>query len=237
MAETLRDSATAAAAPELLAHHFTQAGLIETAVEWWGKAGQRSLARSALIEAAAQFKRALDQIAALTATPALRREQIKLQIALIHPLYHWKGPGAPETKAAAERARLLIEQAEALGEPPEDRLLLFSVLYGFWVANYIAFNGDFVRELAAQFLALAEKQGATVPLMIGHRLVGTSLLHTGDIAEGRAHLDRAIALFDPAEHRALATRFGQDIRVAILSWRPAALWRLVPGIIDARNVV
>ncbi len=237
VAETLRDSATAAAAPELLAHHFTQAGLIETAVEWWGKAGQRSLARSALIEAAAQFKRALDQIAALTATPALRREQIKLQIALIHPLYHWKGPGAPETKAAAERARLLIEQAEALGEPPEDRLLLFSVLYGFWVANYIAFNGDFVRELAAQFLALAEKQGATVPLMIGHRLVGTSLLHTGDIAEGRAHLDRAIALFDPAEHRALATRFGQDIRVAILSWRPAALWRLVPGIIDARNVV
>jgi predicted ATPase len=62
--------------------------------------------------------------------------------------------------------------------------------------------------------------------MIGHRLVGTSLLHTGDIAEGRAHLDRAIALYDPTEHRALATRFGQDIRVAILSWRPWALWLL-----------
>ena len=110
-----------------------------------------------------------------------------------------------------ERARLLIEQAEALGEPPEDPLLLFSVLYGFWVANYVAFNGDVMRELAAQFLALAEKQGATVPLMIGHRLMGTSLLHTGDIAEGRAHYDQAIALYDPAEHRPLATRFGQDI--------------------------
>ena len=46
---------------------------------------------------------------------------------------HLKGYAAPETKAAAERARLLIEQAEALGEPPEDPLLLFSVLYGFWV--------------------------------------------------------------------------------------------------------
>jgi hypothetical protein len=49
---------------------------------------------------------------------------------------------------------------------------LFSVLYSFWVANYAAFNGDVMRELAAQFLALAERQGAIVPLMIGHRLMG-----------------------------------------------------------------
>ena len=137
-----------------------------------------------------------------------------------------KGIAAPETKAAVEQARLLIEQAEALGEPPEDPLLLFSVLYGFWVANYVAFNGDVMRELAAQFLALAEKQGATVPLMIGHRVMGHSLLYTGDIAEGRAHYDQAIALYDPAEHRPLATRFGQDAGVAILSYRSMALWLL-----------
>ena len=170
--------------PELLARHCTEAGLIEKAAGLWGKAGQRSLERSALVEAVEQLTRALDQIATLPATPALRREQIKLQVALITPLMHVKGYAAPETKAAAERARLLIEQAEALGEPPEDPLLLFSVLYGFWVANYVAFNGDAMRELAAQFLALAEKQGATVPLMIGHRLMGISLLYTGDIAEG-----------------------------------------------------
>ena len=90
----------------------------------------------------------------------------------------------------------------------------------------MAFNGDVMRELAAQFLALAEKQRATVPLMIGHRLMGISLLHTGDIAEGRAHLDRAIALYDPAEHRPLATRFGQDVGVAILCYRSLALWLL-----------
>ena len=83
-----------------------------------------------------------------------------------------------------------------------------------------------MRELAAQFLALAEKQGATVPLMIGHRLMGISLLCTGDIAEGRAHFDRAIALYDPAEHRPLATRFGQDAGVAILCYRSLALWLL-----------
>ena len=139
---------------------------------------------------------------------------------------HVKGFAAPETKAAAERARLLIGQAEALGEPPEDPLLLFSALFGFWVANYVAFNGDVMRELAAQFLALAEKQGATVPLLIAHRLMGVSLAVHGGIAEGRVHLDQAIALYDPAEHRPLATRFGQDIGVAVLCFRSRALWLL-----------
>jgi class 3 adenylate cyclase/predicted ATPase len=212
--------------PELLARHCTEAGLIEKAAVLWGKAGQRSLERSALVEAAEQLSRALGQIAALPATPALRREQIKLQVALITPLIHVKGYAAPETKAATEQARLYIERADALGEPPEDPLLLFSVLYGFWVANYVAFNGDVMRNLAAQFLALAEKQEATVPLMIGHRLMGASLLETGDIAQGRAHYNQAIALYDPADHRPLATRFGQDVGVAILSYRSLALWLL-----------
>jgi len=212
--------------PELLARHCTEAGQIEKAASLWGKAGQRSLERSALVEAIEQFAHALTQVAALPATPALRREEIKLQVALINPFMHVKGFGAPETKAVVERARLLIEQAEALGEPPEDPLLLFSVLFGFWVANLVAFNGDVVCELAAQFLALAEKQGATIPLMVGHRLMALSLLSTGDIAQGRAHYNQAIALYDPAEHRQLATRFGEDHRVAIFSHRSWALWML-----------
>jgi class 3 adenylate cyclase/predicted ATPase len=209
--------------PDILARHCTEAGLVEQAAGLWGKAGQRSIQRSALVEGVAQLTRALDQIASLPSTPALRRDQIKLQVALITPLMHVKGYAASETKAAAERARLLIEEAEKMGEPQEDPLLLFSVLYGFWVANYLAFNGDAVRDLAAQFLTLAEKQTATAPLMMGHRLMGTSLLFTGDIVEGRAHYDQAIALYDPVEHRPLSTRFGQDVRVAILLYRALAL--------------
>jgi predicted ATPase len=121
---------------------------------------------------------------------------------------------------------LFIERAETLGEPPEDPLLLFSVLYGVWATSYVAFNGDVMRELAAEFLALAEKQGATVPRMIGHGLMGGSLMLTGDIAKGRVHYDQAIALYDPAEHRPLATRFGQDVGMAISSYRSWALWLL-----------
>jgi len=212
--------------PELLARHCTEANLIEKAAGFWGKAGQRSLERSALVEAAEQLTRALGQIATLPATPELRREEIKLQVALITPLLHVKGYAAPETKAAAERARLLIEQAEALGESPEDPLLLFSALYGFWTANYVAFNGDVCRDLAAHFLTLAEKQRTTGPLLIAHRITGVSLLCTGAIAEAKAHLDRGIALYNPAEHRPLATRFGVDSAVSVLSYRSWALWIL-----------
>ncbi len=226
--ETLESQFTeiAESQPELLARHCTEAGLIEKAAGLWGKAGQRSLERSALVEAIEQLTRALGQIAALPSTPALRREEIKLQVALITPLIHIKGYAAPETKAAAEQARLLIERAEAVGEPPEDPLLLFSVLYSFWVLNYIAFNGDVTRKLAAQFLTLAEKQGASGPLMIGDRVMGISLLSAGEMTQARAHFDHAMAIYDPAVHRPLATRFGQDNRVAVLSYRSWALWFL-----------
>jgi len=156
----------------------------------------------------------------------LRREQIKLQVALIAALIHVKGYAAPETKAASQQARRLIDQAEALGEPLEDPLLLFSVLYGLWVANYVAFDGDLVRKLAAEFLARAENQRATVPLMIGHRVMGISLLFTGDIVKSRVHFDQAIALYDPVAHPPLATRFGHDNRVAVSSLGSLALWAL-----------
>jgi class 3 adenylate cyclase/predicted ATPase len=214
------------AQPERLARHFTEAGLIEKAAALWGKAGELSLARSALIEATEQLTQALAQIAALPATPALRHEEIKLQVAFISALIHVRGFAAPETKAAEERARLLIEQAEARGEPPNDPLLLFSVLYGIWVANGVAFDGDKLRELAAHFLTLAEKQRATIPLLIGHRLTGFSLLFTGEIALGRTHFDRAIALYDPAERHRLATRFGGDSRAVVLCYRALASWML-----------
>jgi predicted ATPase len=137
--EVLRDqlAATAAAEPELLAHHFTQAGLTEAAIEWWRTAGQRSLARAALLEGVEQLKRALDQIATLPATPDLRREEIKLEVAF---------------------------------------------------ANALALTGDFVV--------------------------------------GKEHYDRAIAIYDPAEHGPLTTRSGRDVGVALLSSRSGCLCML-----------
>jgi predicted ATPase len=226
IAETLeRDfSDIAENQPEILALHCTEAGLIEKAAGLWGKAGQRSLERSALVEAAEHLTRALNQTATLPSTPALRKEQIRLQVALIHPLFHIRGFAAPETKAAAEQARLLIEKAEALGELLEDPLLLFSVLFGFWVANYLAFNGDVMRDLATQFLTLAKRQETKIPQMMGHQVMGISLAATGDLVHSLTHFDRGVAFYDPEQHRPYATRFGADIRVTSVSFRSWAQW-------------
>ncbi len=212
--------------PELLARQCTDAGLIEKASSLWGKAGQRSLERSALVEAVALFTRALAQVATLPATPALRREQIKIEIGLANALYHAKGVAATETIAAFNQARVIIERAEALGEHIEDPLLLYSVLYGFFIPKFINFDGDAASALAQQFLALAERQKATASIMIGHRLLGNTLLCMGDAAEALSHLDSAWALYDPAVHRPLATRFGHDVGAATLIFRALALWML-----------
>jgi class 3 adenylate cyclase/predicted ATPase len=242
IADTLESQFTeiAESQPELMARHCTEAGQIEKGARLWGKAGLRSSERSAMVEAAGQLTRALDQIASLPTTPALRREEIKLQVALITALRIVKGHAAPEPKAAAEHARLLIEQAEALGEPSEDPLLLFSVLFGFFVEATTAFNADASRSIASQVLELAKKQSTSFPLVIGHGFLGSSSLLRGEITEGRKHLDQSIALYDPIEHRPVATRFGEDQRVAHLCWRSIALWALgypEAGIADADNAL
>jgi predicted ATPase len=212
--------------PEILARHLTEAGLTERAANFWGKAGLRSLERSALAEGIEQLTRALAQIGTLPATPSLRREEIQLQVALITPLFHVKGYSAPETKAASERAGLLIEQAQALGEPSDDPLLLFLVLYGLWTAHFVASNVDACRDLGTRFLTLAEKQGAAVPRVIGYRIVGPSLTMEGSFTQARTHYEQALALYDPIEHRLSAGRFGQDASVSILSLKSLNQWLL-----------
>src|SRR5262249_15523622 len=161
------------------------------AAVFWGRAGKQSLARSAFVETEEQLRSALNQIAALPVTPALRQEEIDLQVRIITPLMHIKGT-ALETKSAIERARLLIEQAEASGEPPEDPLLLFSVLsalwtFALWTSSTMASAGEAARALAGQMLELAEKQRSRVPLLMAHCNMGFSMLLVGETAKSVEH--------------------------------------------------
>jgi tetratricopeptide (TPR) repeat protein len=228
IAETLENQFTdiAESQPELVARHCTEAGLIEKAAGLWGKAGRRSIERSALLEAAEQLTRALAQIKTLPATPALRREAIKLQVAFATVLFHVRGYTASETIAAFERADAMIEEAEALGERSEDVLLRFSVLYGQWTGNFTSGNLERAAAIAKHFLAVAERQQLSAALLMAHRVMGGTLTHIGELRAAKSHLDQAVALYSPAEHRALATRFGQDIGVAALGYRACALCRL-----------
>jgi class 3 adenylate cyclase/predicted ATPase len=210
--------------PEILAHHCTEAGLIEKAAGLWGKAGQRSLARSALTEAVAQLTKAFDQLWRLPETRALRREKLKLQVSLANSLMLVKGYSSPDVIGAFEKARSMIENAESLGEGPEDPLLHFSILYGAWVSSYIAMDVDQLCRRAEQFLALASKGNTSAPVQIGHRLMAVTEIVLGHFEIAQTHADQAVALYVPQEHRPLAVRFGQDVGATALAYRAWALW-------------
>jgi hypothetical protein len=100
------------------------------------------------------------------------------------------------------------------------------VLYGVFISSIGAFDGDVIRHVTADIFQLAEKQTASFPRVIGHNFVAFFLTTTGDFAAGRALFDQAIALYDPAVHRPLATRFGEDQIVPSLIFRSRALWAL-----------
>jgi predicted ATPase len=211
--------------PELMARHCSEAGMVEKAAKFWAKAAERSLAHSAFVEAVAQANRALTRIPTSPSTPSLRQKQIELQVSLAVAQMSTRGMSAPETRASFEQARILIERAQGLGDPSDDPLLLFRILNGLWNASYVGFDGDAMRQQAAHCLALAEKQRAALPLMMGQRLTGTSLMWTGNVPEGRAHLERAIALCDHAD-APLKAHTGKDYLVAALAERSFALWLL-----------
>ena len=209
--------------PALLARHCTEAGLIEKAASLWGKAGERSLERSALVEATEQLTRALDQIAALPSTPALRREQIELQVALANALMHAKGYAAPETRAAEERARLLIEQVEALGEEPpmgvvDPRRFLGGELY---CVQWRRLS----RSRGAGPGACREEKDDVSAHRSAHCFMGVSLAWTGDHREGRAHLIARSRLYDPVE----ASSAGNAIWHRLSGARPVAIGRTYYG--------
>jgi predicted ATPase len=102
----------------------------------------------------------------------------------------------------------------------------YLVLYGFAAGYFVGFNGDVLRKLAEELITRAEKQGATAPMMVGHRMMGHALLLTGEIAAARVHYSQGLALYDPVKHRPFATRFGQDISVANTGFRSLARWLL-----------
>ena len=206
--------------PGLLAHHHTEAGSIERAVTYWGKAGRQSAARSAMIEAEAQLRRGLLLLSDLPDSRERKRQELDLQVTLASALMESKGHVHPEVSEVLGRARCLIVETEATGT-----ILHFSVLYGLWVAQYLGGEPIAAIEQANEFLLLAESQTQSGLLLVGHRLVGSALVFAGrNYPAALSHLDRAVELYRPEGHRELAFRFGADIGITAQCARALALW-------------
>jgi class 3 adenylate cyclase len=202
--------------PELLAHHFTQAGMGATAIDYWQRAGERAAERSANVEAISHFRAALQLLPELPPSAERTRRELALQIALGGPLIATHGYGAAETVAAYTRA---LELAEGVSDPD----LLFPLLYRRWVTHNIWAQHAVARDAARHFLELAERQPRSDLRMMGRRMLGITVLFCGELAAARGHLEQALELYDPAHDRALMHRYGQEPRASILAWLAVAL--------------
>ena len=215
IADALRDKfpVMAAAEPELVAHHLTQAGLDELAVEWWGKAGDQALRRSAFKEAAAHLGKAIelaDKLTASAGTPpsaATGIDRLRLQTSLGNALIWAKGYQAPETSAAFARARELASREEDASER-------FSAYYGLWTGHRNRGEPAAMREMAELLLHEATARPDCPEALIAHRVSGTTCFYFGDFADAHEHFQKSIELYDPACHGDFANRFGHDPRAA-----------------------
>jgi class 3 adenylate cyclase/predicted ATPase len=192
--------------PERLAQHYAAAGLAERSVAYWSKAGNRSAARSAMAEAAAQFQMGLNQLALLPDSPERQRQELEFCNALGAVLRFVKGQAAPETGRAFARARELWEQ---LGFPAG----YLHIPYG--QSRYHGYRGEF--ELAARLdedlLRLSRQRNDSGGLVLGHQACGSDQMLVGRFASSRTHYEEALALYDPVSHHSLGQQTGSHPQV------------------------
>jgi class 3 adenylate cyclase/predicted ATPase len=210
-AEVLRD---AEAEPEAVAHHFTHAGLDDLAIEWWGKAGDQALRRSAFQEAIAHLRKAIE-MADKVGGGSAQHQRSDLHVAYGNALIATRGYGALETTEAFAAAR---ESVCGERDAPE-RL---AADYGLWVSSFV--RGE--RAHAEAFLSDVEARLDSPEASVAHRICGETHWFAGEYVEARGHLERALVLFQPGRDDDLAFRFGQDAGVAAMFFLGFTLWPL-----------
>ena len=220
--EILREKPeSAAAASEIIAHHFTEAGLDDLAIEWWGKAGDQALRRSAFQEAIAHLGKAIT-MADKTAggesqtTPARR---LKLQADYGRVVMWSKGFAAEEAKAAFARA----SEIAAAAQDPAER---FATDYGRWSRSFMRAELRSAREIAEAFLHEAEAEGRTTEAGVAHRVLGLTCILQGELTDARAHLERALRDFAPARDGETRFKFGWDNGIMAAAILALPVWFL-----------
>jgi class 3 adenylate cyclase/predicted ATPase len=204
---------------ELLAHHYTEAGLNEQAVGYWLQAGKRAAQRSANAEAINHLARGLDVLMTLPDTLERARQELDLETTLGPVLMAVKGFASPDTERAYARARELCQQ---LGETPQ----LFPVLCGLSRFYLLRAELQTTRELGEQLFNLAQRVQDPALLLEAHRVMGLTMFWLGEMVQARAHFEQGMALYDPQQHRSHAFVYGQDPGVLCRSFAARTIWVL-----------
>jgi predicted ATPase len=187
--------------PELFAQHYAEAGLVEKSVACWGKAGRRSVARSAMAEAASQLQKGLDQLALLPVNPEHQRQELEFYSALGAVSQAVRGSAAPEAGRAYARARQLWEQ---LGSPSE----FLRIPYGQSVFHMNRGELDLALRLDEDLLRVSRQRHDSAGLVLGHLSSGRTLFFAGRFASSQSHLEEVLALHDSISHHALVHQAG-----------------------------
>jgi class 3 adenylate cyclase/predicted ATPase len=205
--------------PELFAQHYAEAGLVEKSIAYWGQAGRRSAARSAMAEAAAQFQKGLDQLVMLPDSRQRQQQELEFWSALGAALRFIKGQATPEMGQAYARARELWEQ---LGCPSE----FLHIPYG--QSFYHMYRGEFdvAQRLDEDLLRLSRQRNNTAGLVLGHASAGRTLMYLGRFAAARSHLEKVLALYDPISHAGLLQHSASHPRLSAMGQFGIALFCL-----------
>jgi predicted ATPase len=205
--------------PELFARHYTEAGAVEKSVLYWGKAARRSIARSAMTEAAAQFQRALGQLALLPDNLERQRKELEFCSALATVLQSIKGYAAPETGQALDRARVLWTQ---LGSPPG----FLQVSYAQSLYHEIRGELSLAHRLDKDLLLLSRQRDDAAGLVLAHHSLGRNLMFAGRFTASRSHFEQALALCDETFDQSLVRLAGVYPRVASQAFSAVSLFCL-----------
>jgi predicted ATPase len=210
---------TVEAQPELLAHHYTEAGLIPQAVGYWQKAGQSAIQRSAHVEAINHLHTGLALLQTLPETRERLQREVGMLIALGASLRATKSSGTPEVEQTYLRAQHLCE---LLDDPHQ----LFPVLRG--LHGYYGNRAELqtAHDLGEQLLTLAQQVQDPAMLVVAHAVVGRTLLCLGAVASAHTYLTQGITLYDLQQHRAAAFLYGEDDGVVCHIFAARALWYL-----------
>jgi class 3 adenylate cyclase/predicted ATPase len=210
----------AEARPELLAHHFTEAGLASQAIVYRQRAGERDLERSAYAEAISQLKQGLELLEALPDRPERVRQELSLRLALGSALTATRGYADPEVGDAYLRARELCRE---LGEAPPQ---LFPALHGLYRFYHVRGQLQAAREPGEQLLKMAVSVQDSGLFVEAHRALGVPLFWLGDVTRALENLEQGARLYRAQKHRSHATMFGTDPGVVCLSYGALALWHV-----------
>ncbi|HET6160361.1 MAG TPA: AAA family ATPase [Dongiaceae bacterium] len=205
--------------PEVIAHHYSEAGLAEHAVNYWWQAAQVAIQRSATLEAIAHLDTGLKFFGSLPGSKENLRLELDMQVAMGTACMAAKGWSSPITAAAFTRADQLCEQVD-------DALQRGVADYGQYLVYLLRGQLDAALSTTTEMLRRAETRNDPTMAMIAHRCVAITSMHRGDFGAARAHLDAAMALYDPKEHSALAYRFAYEPRIAMLCYLAHALLHL-----------